>query len=211
MFVSVRLTQRHSLIFSRVPLTECFQGDWETDSRVRIGLIFYEETISTVENSPETATWFFKSQLEQERPRNLAQSPPDRTEAVDTGVTTGMAADSPQRLRFGRGARIKQGRDFARVRSEGERVVLGCLIANWRLLPGDSQSRLGVVTSGKIGNAVVRNRARRVLREVFRLHQHELAKPVDLVLIARASIRGRAYAEVEKDFLTTLRKARLLG
>jgi ribonuclease P protein component len=121
-----------------------------------------------------------------------------------------MAAETPQRLRFGRAARIKQGRDFANVRREGERLVLGCLIANWHWLAGDSQSRLGVITSGKIGNAVVRNRARRLLREVFRLHQHELAQPVDLVLIARASIRGKGRAEVEKDFLTTLRKARLL-
>jgi len=173
-------------------------------------LIFYDETISTVENSPDTAAWFFESQLEQKWPSDPAQSSPYRAQTVDASLTS-MAAETPQRLRFGREARIKQGRDFAKVRSEGERVVLGCLIANWRRLPGDSQTRLGVVTSGKIGNAVVRNRARRVLREVFRLHQHELAHPVDLVLIARASIRGKACAEVEKDFLTTLRKAGLLG
>ena len=121
-----------------------------------------------------------------------------------------MAAETPLRLRFGRAARIKQGRDFARVRQQGERAVLGCLIANWRRLPADSLSRLGVVTSGKIGGAVVRNRARRLLRESFRLHQHDLAGPVDLVLVARASIAGKGLADVERDFLTTLRKARLL-
>jgi len=121
-----------------------------------------------------------------------------------------MAAETPPRLRFGRAARIKQGRDFAKVRQEGERQVLGCLIANWRKLPHGSGSRLGVITSGKIGNAVVRNRARRLMRESFRLHQNELAQPVDLVLVARPSIVGKGFAEVEKDFLTTLRKSRLL-
>ena len=121
-----------------------------------------------------------------------------------------MAETPPTGLTFGRRARIKQARDFSRVRQEGERLVLGTLIANWRPLPGDASSRLGVVTSKKIGNAVVRNRARRLLREVFRLHQNELAQPVDLVLVARASIRNKGCAEVEKDFLTTLRKARLL-
>ena len=121
-----------------------------------------------------------------------------------------MAAETPQRLRFGRAARLKQHRDFARVRREGERMALGCLIANWQRLPAGSPSRLGVVTSGKIGGAVVRNRARRLLRESFRLHQHDLAAAVDLVLVARASIVGKAFAEVERDFLTTLRKARLL-
>ncbi len=117
----------------------------------------------------------------------------------------------PARLKFGRAMRIKQGRDFSRVRQDGQRLVHGCLIANWRKLPADSMPRLGVITSGKLGNAVVRNRARRLLREAFRSHQHDLTQPVDLVLVARASIVGKGFAEVEKDFLTTLRKAKLLS
>jgi ribonuclease P protein component len=121
-----------------------------------------------------------------------------------------MAAASPQPRRLGRKTRIKQRRDFMRVRQEGERLVCGCLIANWQRLPAEAHSRLGVITSGKIGNAVARSRARRLLREGFRLHQHELVQPLDLVLVARPSIAGKGLAEVEKDFLTTLRKARLL-
>ena len=121
-----------------------------------------------------------------------------------------MADSIPERLRFGRAARIKQGRDFARVRRVGERLVVGCLIANWQRLPADAASHLGVITGGRIGGAVVRNRARRLMRETFRLHQRELAGPVDLVLVARPSIVGKGFAEVERDFLVTLRKARLL-
>lgn len=117
----------------------------------------------------------------------------------------------PLRLKFGRAMHIKQGRDFSRVRQDGQRLVYGCLIANWRKLPAGSTHRLGVVTSSKIGNAVVRNRARRLLREAFRLHQHDLTQPLDLVLVARASIVGKPFAAVEKDFLTTLGKAGLLG
>jgi ribonuclease P protein component len=121
-----------------------------------------------------------------------------------------MAAPVTERLRFDRAARIKQGRDFARVRRAGERLTVGCLIANWQRLPVSSASRLGVITAGRIGGAVVRNRARRLMREAFRLHQYDLAAPVDLVLVARASIAGKGFAEVEKDFMNTLRKARLL-
>jgi ribonuclease P protein component len=121
-----------------------------------------------------------------------------------------MAAQTPPRLRFARASRIKQGRDFARVRKAGERLVLGCLIANWQRLPAGAASRLGVITAGRIGGAVARNRARRLMRESFRLHQRDLAVPVDLVLVARPSIVGKGFAGVEKDFLTTLRKARLL-
>mgnify|MGYP001555717364 CR=1 FL=1 len=117
----------------------------------------------------------------------------------------------PPRLKFGRAMHIKQGRDFSRVRQEGQRLVLGCMIANWRKLAPESTHRLGLVTSGKIGNAVVRNRARRLLREAFRRHQHDLTQPVDLVLVARNSIVGKGFADVEKDFLTILRKAGLLA
>jgi ribonuclease P protein component len=120
-----------------------------------------------------------------------------------------MPAGLP-RLKFGRAMRIKQGRDFSRVRQDGQRLVLGCMIANWRKLPAVSGHRLGVVTGGKIGNAVIRNRARRLLREAFRRHQHDFTQPVDLVLVARASIVGKGFADVEKDFLTILRKAGLL-
>lgn len=121
-----------------------------------------------------------------------------------------MPAPAPGRLRLGRAARLKQGRDFTRTRQQGTRLALGCLIANWQCLAPESPSRLGVVTSRKLGNAVVRSRARRLLREAFRIHQYELARPVDLVLVARQSIVGRGYVAVEKDFLTTLRKAGLL-
>ena len=50
-----------------------------------------------------------------------------------------------------------------------------------------------------------------MLREAFRVHQRELTQPVDLVLVARQSIVGRGLAEVEKDFVATLRRAGLLG
>ena len=121
-----------------------------------------------------------------------------------------MGAEEPKGFGLGRAARIKQNRDFARLRRTAQRATLGCLIANWGSSPAAGHSRLGVVTSGQLGNAVVRSRARRLLREVFRLHQHELAQPLELVLVARASIVGKRFGQVEKDFLTMLRKAGLL-
>ena len=89
-------------------------------------------------------------------------------------------------------------------------LALGCLIANWHKLPEGSAPKLGVVTSKKIGDAPVRSRARRLLRESFRLHQHEFSQPVELVLVARNSIAGRTFAQVEKDFLAALKRANLL-
>ncbi len=120
-----------------------------------------------------------------------------------------MRAEPPNRLRLGRASRLAQSRDFARVRQQGERLAQGCLIANWNKLPDGTSPKLGVVTGKKIGGAVERSRARRLLRETFRQHQHELAQPVELVLVARNSIAGKNFANVEKDFLTVLNRAGL--
>ena len=122
-----------------------------------------------------------------------------------------MSGDSPAALGFPRSRRLKQQGEFARARAQGQRLICGCLIANVLPRPGRLAARLGVVTGKSLGNAVARNRARRLMRESFRLHQHELAGPVDLVLVARPSIAGKKLAEVERDFLRVLRQARIGG
>lgn len=115
------------------------------------------------------------------------------------------------RLLFPRSSRLKSRGEFARARAEGKRLVCGCVIANVLPRVPGQKSRLGVVTSKKIGGAVVRSRARRLLRESFRLHQRDLARAVDLVLVARPSIAGKKLADVEADLRRVLRQARLDG
>jgi len=121
-----------------------------------------------------------------------------------------MTSEHSPNQGFARAGRIKASRDFARIKIEGQRLVSGCLIANWRPLQAPASPRLGVITPGRIGRAVDRNRARRLVREAFRLHRGDLAPAVDLVVIARPSIVGKCFQGVEKDFLTILRKAGLL-
>lgn len=89
-------------------------------------------------------------------------------------------------------------------------MAWGCMMANWLPSAPGAPARIGVITSRRIGNAVVRNRARRLMREAFRLHQRELASNVDLILIARQSIAGKPFSAVEADFLAGLRRARLM-
>lgn len=122
-----------------------------------------------------------------------------------------MTAAPCQQFRFGRDRRLRNSGDFARLKAQGRRLAVGCLALNWVAAPGKPHTRVGVITSRKVGNAVGRNRARRLLREAFRRHQHQFAGPHELVLVARASIAGMSYAGVERDFLEALRRARVLA
>ncbi len=121
-----------------------------------------------------------------------------------------MPAGPSTRLTLGASQRLKQTRDFARLKAQGRRLARGCVLLNWAELPVAGRSRLGVVAAKRIGNAVVRSRAKRLMRQVFRLHQHDLRVPSEIVLVARDSIAGRTFADVERDFLAALRSAGLL-
>jgi ribonuclease P protein component len=120
-----------------------------------------------------------------------------------------MGTDAP-RCTLPAERRLQQSGDFARIKAEGQRVVIGCLIANWSECPDGKSSRLGVVTGKSVGSSVVRSRARRLLREAFRLNQHSLRLAVDLVLVARRSISTKTRQQVETDLVRALSQAKLL-
>ena len=121
-----------------------------------------------------------------------------------------MSASPSTRLTLGARQRFKQARDFVRLKAQGRRLARGCVLLNWTELPATGTSRLGVVAAKRIGNAVVRSRAKRLMREAFRIHQHALRTPSEIVLVARDSIAGKEFAEVERDYLASLQSAGLL-
>ena len=117
--------------------------------------------------------------------------------------------NTPARLRLTRAMRIRYRADFVRLKQQGQRLARGCLVLNWQELSLGANSRFAVITTRKLGKAVTRNRCRRLLRECFRLHQHEFRVPVELVLIARASMVGQSYVQVERVYLKLLHQAKL--
>ena len=70
-------------------------------------------------------------------------------------------------------------------------------------------SRFAFVAGRRIGNAVVRNRCKRLMRETVRLHLAEIEAGWDLMFIARAPMTAVSYHEVETAVLQLLTRANL--
>jgi ribonuclease P protein component len=66
--------------------------------------------------------------------------------------------------------------------------------------------KLGIVCSKKIGNSVVRHRFSRLVREAYRLHREELGNQYDIIVIAREGAKGQGFFEIERSFLTLLKR-----
>ena len=79
---------------------------------------------------------------------------------------------------------ICENRDFRRLYAKGKSYVTPVVVLYVRRTRG-TQIRLGITTSKKIGNAVQRNRSRRVIREAFRSLQNEVKPGTELILVAR--------------------------
>ncbi|HHX63597.1 MAG TPA: ribonuclease P protein component [Chloroflexi bacterium] len=104
--------------------------------------------------------------------------------------------------------RLTRSADFGRVHARG-RCWSDSRIVVCRLRNDLPYSRFGFSVSRRIGNAVTRNRVRRLMREVVRMH-HDLVEPGwDVVLIARRGIGGADYWAVERSVSHLFGVARL--
>jgi ribonuclease P protein component len=92
--------------------------------------------------------------------------------------------------RFQRSQRLRRPIEFRAAYAEGRRFGNELLTATVRLNEPGSGPRLGLsIAARSVGNAVSRNRLRRLIRESFRLQQRRLP-PVDIVIGARDAARG---------------------
>lgn len=119
--------------------------------------------------------------------------------------------------------RINKSKDFLSIRKQGLRRIYPYFIAQLKL-DGASQpdgdtdalavegttsegmhssvlTRLGVIASRRVGNAVVRNRGKRWVRRLFYKYKHYLPAGSQLVIVLRLGVDKASFAQLEADFL----------
>ena len=108
---------------------------------------------------------------------------------------------------FGKAHRVRRKAEFQQVFDAGLRISSRFFTLLIARQPG-SVPRLGIVASRKLGDAVHRNRAKRLIREVFRLNQPlQGGAGVDLVVIPRRELFDASFIEIDKDFRAAWRRA----
>jgi ribonuclease P protein component len=99
--------------------------------------------------------------------------------------------------------RLRKQSEFQQVRSQGHRIHCGPFIVQCDL--GDTgEARppiFGVIASRRVGNAVKRNRGKRLMREIFRQNAERLPSGARMVVVLRAGYDRHDFAELEARFL----------
>ena len=95
--------------------------------------------------------------------------------------------------------RIRQRREYRRVQSRGRTFRQPHLTMLY--LPASENSRFGITVSRKVGNAVIRNRVKRRIREILRHHWRDLQGAWDIVVIARPYAANASFSVLENEYL----------
>jgi ribonuclease P protein component len=107
--------------------------------------------------------------------------------------------------------RIRKRPEYLEIQNAGTAVHGRLLVGLVRLVPGRAGTRLGITTTKKIGNAVIRNRTRRLVREAFRRNRGLFPEGVDLVVVAKRSAAIGTCRAIADDLIEIGRRAARLA
>ncbi|HWQ00165.1 MAG TPA: ribonuclease P protein component [Vicinamibacterales bacterium] len=99
--------------------------------------------------------------------------------------------------------RLRRKKEFEQARREGAQVRGRHLTLVLRP-NGLSRARLGIVASRRLGGAVRRNRAKRLVREIFRLNKMPTAAGFDIVVVAHPTLLEADFAALQADYRSAL-------
>jgi ribonuclease P protein component len=115
-------------------------------------------------------------------------------------------------MKLPRARRITHRADFQRVRVSGQSIQGRYLVLGYLADPALPEPfRLGIITSRRIGGAVVRNRVRRRIRGVIHRTGDRIAAPHWLVIVARTAAAGASSEQLEKEWKWLMHRVPLVA
>ena len=104
---------------------------------------------------------------------------------------------------------LKKNYEFQRLYSKGKSSITPYLVVYARKTK-KRDMRVGFTVSTKMGKAVVRNRVRRRLREIYRLNEERIVPGAEIVVVARVKAVRASYAQLQNAFLGACEKLDIL-
>ena len=105
---------------------------------------------------------------------------------------------------------LTRNHEFRRLYSKGKNAASHCVVV-YCAKNGKNENCLGITVSSKLGNAVLRNRIRRRLKEIYRLNEHLLKTGYNIVMVARSGSRNAGWNDLGCSVLSLFRKLDLIS
>jgi ribonuclease P protein component len=167
-----------------------------------------EAHLSAAPHPPHSHPWLPRPHEDCERPQGHQQPAPQGPgpprhhglQEVSAGSvpTAALGSAGKRPLRLLRSARLRKRFEFRRCRDSGRRVHTPSFVL--LVAPRDeSEARLGLTVSRRVGCAVRRNRIKRLVREAFRTDRALFPAGADVVVIAKDSCSVRTLADVRRE------------
>jgi ribonuclease P protein component len=99
--------------------------------------------------------------------------------------------------------RVRKRADFRRIQETGRRVVSPSFIFLLQRCVAGTGTRLGITASRRVGNAVERNRAKRLVRDAFRVTRTSWPSGMDVVVIVRQAVGAKKLVDVVTEWQAT--------
>jgi ribonuclease P protein component len=175
-----------------------------------------EAYVSTQQSPAAPDAWISGSYAHQEWSHRAETSSRQRAKAPDgfvelTGSRAGRPASNPYGVmpdqRFREHQHIRRRSEYQQVYDRGRKHQGRAMIVFTLPRPDAATTRLGIAATRKLGGAVERNRAKRLVRELFR--RHPAPAGFDIVVVPRRALFDATFSSLETEYVATL--GRLAG
>lgn len=179
-------------------------------NRSLLSIFCHETYLQPIKASSCKEVWLQEAQSNKCRSQGTPKSQAQRQSQVDSFCSSSiplifLQAHSVSFL-YSRKERLSTRFEYLSVKESGSSFRYNHF---WLQLKANNleYSRLGVIASKRVGNAVKRNQAKRIIRELFRKYRSHILVPSDVVVLARSSITKLSFSELEQLFIKALRKS----